>query len=54
MLARRDVARVARDADHFVAAVEQFLGDGATGVAGDAEDDGLGHHSSRGRIVLMR
>jgi hypothetical protein len=32
MLARRDVARVARDADHFVAAVEQFLGDGATGV----------------------
>jgi hypothetical protein len=39
----RDLAGVAGDADHLVASVEQFTGDGAAGVASDTEDDDLGH-----------
>jgi hypothetical protein len=38
-----DTGDVARDTDHGVAAVEQFGGDVATGVAGDAEDNDCGH-----------
>jgi hypothetical protein len=42
-LAGGDSGDVARDTGHGVAAVEQFGGDVATGVAGDAEDNDCGH-----------